>query len=61
MVLVKVFANNTYINNFFQQVDCNGAGKGLCEQYGIHEVPTLKNFNKGVFTGDYTGPQTAGE
>merc|ERR1712048_435491 len=40
------------------KVDCFGAGKGLCQMYGVRSWPQLKNFNKGTFTGDYTGAQT---
>jgi len=43
------------------KVDCFGAGKGLCTKYGIKRWPTLKNFNRGTFTGDYTGGLSAGE
>lgn len=41
------------------KVDCFGAGKGLCEMYGVKSWPQLKNFNKGAYTGDYNGAQTA--
>jgi len=37
------------------KVDCFGAGKGLCSTYGVKQWPTLKNFNRGQYTGDYTG------
>merc|ERR1711931_5174 len=43
------------------KVDCFGAGKGLCTKYGIKQWPTLKNFNKGSYTGDYNGGLSAGE
>ncbi|XP_065672624.1 probable protein disulfide-isomerase ER-60 isoform X1 [Hydra vulgaris] len=41
------------------QVDCEGAGKGLCQMYQIRSWPQLKNFHYGTYTGDYTGPQSA--
>lgn len=29
--------------------------------YGVKSWPQLKNFNRGTYTGDYTGVQTAGK
>lgn len=29
--------------------------------YGVKSWPQLKNFNRGTYTGDYTGAQTAGK
>lgn len=43
------------------KVDCFGAGKGLCSTYGVKRWPTLKNFNRGQYTGDYEGGLSAGE
>lgn len=43
------------------KVDCFGAGKNLCETYGIKQWPTLKNFNRGTYTGDYNGGLSANE
>jgi len=43
------------------RVDCFGAGKGLCSTYGVKQWPTLKNFNRGQYTGDYTGGLTTPE
>lgn len=43
------------------KVDCFGAGKGLCATYGVRRWPTLKNFNRGQYTGDYNGGLTASE
>jgi len=43
------------------KVDCFGAGKGLCETYGIKRWPTLKNFNRGSYTGDYNGGLSSSE
>lgn len=41
------------------KVDCFGAGKGLCEMYGVRSWPQLKSFHHGTYNGDYNGPQTA--
>lgn len=43
------------------KVDCFGAGKGLCDSFKIKRWPTLKNFNRGKYTGDYTGGLSAAE
>lgn len=43
------------------KVDCFGAGKGLCATYGVKKWPTLKNFNRGQYTGDYEGGLSSGE
>lgn len=43
------------------RVDCFGAGKGLCSKYGVKRWPTLKNFNRGQYTGDYEGGLSADE
>ncbi|ESO11400.1 hypothetical protein HELRODRAFT_116782 [Helobdella robusta] len=41
------------------QVNCDGSGKKICEEYGVKGYPTIKIFNFGEFMFNYDGPKNS--
>ena len=60
-ISISQYITFLYFSTLNIQVDCFGAGKGLCEMYRVKSWPQLKLFRKGNYIGDYTGAQSGGK